>query len=303
MIILGADENGLGPVLGAMTSTAVTLQMDAYDRERLRDIGMSAGIHDSKQTSAFGKMRTAESLALAVICGESRVLDVDDLFELLSLDPVSELSRPCPAKSKPQCWKMPLALPFYGGSVEEGLRMLDSLRRAGVHVLRAKTVINCPLVLNRFHAAGRNKLGVDLMNFERLILDARENVNEELEAWCGMVGGMRKYTEQFTYFQKLGSKIITEEKGLSSYRVPKIGRVHFEVSADDKHVPVAMASMIGKYVRELWMTRMMKFYRAQQPELQEASGYRDPVTKKFIAETSSLRASLRISDECFKRNA
>src|SRR5688572_2511920 len=62
MIVVGVDENGLGPRLGPLIATAVALDVQDYDATRLRRVGARIGVGDSKTTSAFGAMAHAEGL-------------------------------------------------------------------------------------------------------------------------------------------------------------------------------------------------------------------------------------------------
>jgi ribonuclease HII len=92
------------------------------------------------------------------------------------------------------------------------------------------------------------------------------------------------------------------EHGLR-YTVADVGQVSFEIDADQRHLPVAFASMIGKYVRELWMARQNHFYRAIVPEMVDVSGYHDPVTRRFIAASADVRRALDIREDCFVRRS
>jgi hypothetical protein len=62
-----------------------------------------------------------------------------------------------------------------------------------------------------------------------------------------------------------------------------------------------MASLIGKWVREVLMARVTRYHRGFDPSLPEASGYHDPVTARFIRASALVRRSRRISDDCFER--
>ena len=68
MLVVGVDENGLGPRLGPLVATALTLEVrGSYDAGRLRRRGLALGVTDSKQVSGFGNMAFAESVALALV--------------------------------------------------------------------------------------------------------------------------------------------------------------------------------------------------------------------------------------------
>ncbi|HJK90884.1 MAG TPA: hypothetical protein RMH85_08200 [Polyangiaceae bacterium LLY-WYZ-15_(1-7)] len=302
MWIVGVDENGLGPRLGPLVATAAAIEVKRYDREALEALGAELRIGDSKQTSGFGRMRHAEGLALALAERASGAVPrhADELLAALSIDGLLALRAPCPdGITARQCWQEPLPLPAFGGDVEEGRALLAALEKGGVKVRRLRTALACAGRINEALAAGRSKLQVDLELFERLLLDVRAAARGDVEAICGMVGGVRKYGRYFRHFE--GAEARESPKGVCAYAVPAVGAVRFEVKADDRHLPVGLASMVGKVVRELGMARLVGFYRGQDPELPVASGYHDPVTKRFVAGSETLRRSLPIADACFER--
>jgi ribonuclease HII len=74
--------------------------------------------------------------------------------------------------------------------------------------------------------------------------------------------------------------------------------LRFVRDGDALHLPVAVASMIGKYLRELAMERLgASLGAAEDPP----SGYRDGRTKAFVRESAALRAALGLPDSCFLR--
>ncbi len=62
-----------------------------------------------------------------------------------------------------------------------------------------------------------------------------------------------------------------------------------------------LASLVGKYVRELSMLRIHLDLRAHVPALGAASGYHDPVTTRYIVATALVRRERQIPDDCFER--
>ncbi|MBK8169752.1 MAG: hypothetical protein IPK60_05355 [Sandaracinaceae bacterium] len=305
MFVIGADENGLGPLLGPMIATAVIIETDSYDQMALRELGLTLSITDSKKTSAFGRMKFAESLVLAVAERLSGTVptNVDEFVRAFSVDAFEALSAPCPESTRAHCWGEAMPLPCYDGDIDLGRRALDALEAGGVTLRGAKTRVICVQKLNEAHAAGINKLQLDLHSFEWLLEELRAHSPEDVLAICGMVGGLRKYTEYFTRFAARGASIIEEEQGRSAYQVPGVGKVAFEIDADDWHLPVALASLVGKYVREILTDRQNRFYRRHDETLERVSGYRDPRTKKFIHASKKLRRRLKIVKACFERVA
>lgn len=50
-------------------------------------------------------------------------------------------------------------------------------------------------------------------------------------------------------------------------------RISFQPEAEKEHLPVALASMIAKYLRELAMHRFNRYWSARMPELKPTAGY------------------------------
>jgi ribonuclease HII len=311
VIIVGVDENGLGPLLGPLVTTAVSLELKRYRPEHHAELGRALGIDDSKATAGFGQMALAEGLALALIEALTGALptDIDALFEALLLDPPAALRAPCPSGSRPQCWSVQLALPCFGGDVSAGRLALRKLRKAGLRPLHVRSALACAGSLNSRLRKGQSRVEVDLELMERLVIDARASAAEDVRAICGMVGGIRNYLAKMRHFPALGIEparsrdLRTEKAGALAYEVRGVGHVRFEIDADTNHLPVALASMVGKYVRELSMARQNRFYRQHDDALADVSGYHDPVTQRFILASSALRTRLGIDDACFRRQA
>ncbi|MEO0325805.1 MAG: hypothetical protein AAF447_22830 [Myxococcota bacterium] len=301
MLVVGVDENGMGPRLGPLVATAVSLELRRYEPGRLRRRGNALRVGDSKRFGAFGRMAELEGLTLALAERElgRPVRDADALLDALSLDGAAGRRAPCPGgTSTAQCWT-PLALPAFGGDAEEGRARLARLEGRALRVRRVRTTWACAGTLNAAMAEGIGKLDVDLRLFERLLLDARAALGGPLDARCGMIGGLRHYVPRFHRLQE--AVVLREGRGVSRYRVPALGTVSFEVKADDRHLPVGLASMVGKVVRELAMRRIVSHYQALDGSLRTASGYHDPVTRAFVDATATHRRRLRIAEGCFER--
>jgi ribonuclease HII len=305
VLVLGVDENGLGPLLGPLVTTAVALELGRYQVARLSTLGRELGIDDSKATAAFGRMALAESLALGALESLHGAApgDAETLLGSLSLDAPTSLRAPCPEASLPQCWSAAITLPCFGGDVVSGRRALGALATRGVRLVRVKSALACTRVLNDRLARGQSRVEVDLELMERLVLDARAAHTGDIHAVCGMVGGIRNYVEKLRHIARDKVRARRATLGTLAFDMEGIGHVRFEIDADQRHLPVALASMIGKYVRELWMLRHNSFYRRFDANLLEVSGYHDPVTRRFIAETALLRKRLGVEDACFARDS
>ena len=301
MFVVGVDENGLGPRLGPLIATAITLQVDVYRQREYCDLGKSLGVHDSKATSGFGRMAAVEGIALALLerLHGDPPDDVDRLLEQVCFDDLGRWRASCPPGAREQCWSESVALPVFGGQIDRGRKVLEELARASIRAVSVRSAVICASRLNSEVKRLGSKLVVDLSLFERLLLQTRALLPEDVEAVCGKTGGIRKYPGYFRHLTGYG--IEEEGQGRSTYRVAGLGRVSFEVDADARHLPVGLASMVGKYLREVVMERQNRFYLSRDSCLRRVSGYRDPLTADFVEKTRALRLDLGIADNCFER--
>ncbi len=318
MLVVGVDENGLGPRLGPLVATSVVLEAPEYRRAALRNRGLGLGLTDSKEAGGFGRMSFLESVALALLgwadaphprfepsALQGLPTSADDLLDRLSPASRVELRARCPNdQTAAQCWAVDLALPAFGGDPALGATLLQKLvGRSKLRVLDVQSRVACAGMLNARQAAGQNKLAVDLELFEDLITAARRLHEDSLLVICGMVGGIRDYSSRLRRFEHDRVNGLPARRGQRRYSVDGLGEIRFEVNADARHLPVALASIVGKYLREICMLRIGEFYRRDVPGLPLASGYHDPVTSRFIEQTQPSRRQLGIASDCFQRHA
>ncbi len=307
MLVMGVDENGLGPRLGPLVATSVALDTPRYARAALSERGLALGLTDSKETGGFGRMGFIESVALALLKrgGAGLPGSSDGLLDQVSPDSRQRLRACCPNDpTAEQCWAVDLPLPAFGGDASYGEVLLDRLvGRSSLRIVDVQSRVACAGMLNAKLAAGKNKLAVDLELFEDLIFSVRSRHSSPLLVVCGMIGGIRDYASRLSRFEPHRVESLVGRRGQRRYAVDGVGEIRFEVDADARHLPVALASMVGKYVREICMRRIGEFYRQGNPELKLASGYHDPVTTRFIEATEPSRRRLGIALDCFRRQA
>lgn len=76
-------------------------------------------------------------------------------------------------------------------------------------------------------------------------------------------------------------EVVHESANVSRYHARTAGLEEFaagfsfEVDSESRHLPIALASMTAKYVRELAMARFNRYWCARQPELKATAGYRN----------------------------
>src|SRR5215467_9831456 len=127
---------------------------------------------------------------------------------------------------------------------------------------------------------------------DRLVLDPRDRAWADLIATCGNVGGFDYYAAAFGSMNGRLHAVAEEGRARSEYFVPGVGTIAFVRDAEDKHLLVGMASLIGKWVRDLLMARIVRYHRGH-----------DPVTTRFVDATRLTRKRRGLPDDCFERKA
>ena len=306
---LGIDENGLGPRLGPLVVTAVvaTTSGDGHKRAESRPRGsLRARLGDSKRLVSHGDTALGEAWARVVArrMGPQEPATPEALVRALCLDGPETLRAPCPPGHHRQCWDASteafVADPALVAKVQ---RDLDRLEQQGVRVERAACVVTCTRRLNEGVARGLSRFDLDLHAMERLAIDARERAQRDIVAICGKVGGYAAYPPAFGPLSGRLHAVVVEGRARSEYAIPGLGRLAFVRDADDRHLLVCMASLVGKWVRDLLMSRVVRYHRESDPELPDASGYHDPVTARFVDASRLSRQRRELPDDCFERRA
>ena len=102
-------------------------------------------------------------------------------------------------------------------------------------------------------------------------------------------------------------KIVDETPQSSVYTLSSVGKeplrrmkIRFEVDGDARHMPVALASMVSKYTRELMMTRFKNWFSHKVPHIKPTAGYgRD--AKRFWQEIQPVLPQLQIQPSYLRR--
>ncbi len=304
MLIIGIDENGLGPLLGPLVVTAVAFETPKYDREAFYRIARQH-LHadDSKKVFSRTRLKAAEAATLSW-------LDVFGVAPLTHAELVEQICRPIPlrllcGRDVPEyCRPSSIPLPVWSSSFPQDNAKLgrSALISAGFAPAAVSVLSVCPGAFNAATAApDMNKFRFDFYLMMELARDLTRDFAGDVLCLCGKVGSTKRYGRWLDR-QGLGKHSIEEEsREISSYKVDEIGHISFIKDADDLHLPVAVASMIGKYIRELHMFEVNGLLA--EPGMRPASGYRDRVTADFVEKTITRRIEIGLQDECFRRNS
>jgi ribonuclease HII len=303
---VGIDENGLGAELGPLVVTAVlaratpegeALLNGPLPKELERELGDSKGLVSCHDVSL------GEAWARALVRKTTRREPEapSELLRALLREPEASLRADCPKGTEAQCWgEAGEVFEAEGALVTRVEQHLEGLAAGGVTVLAARTEPVCTLRLNRLKSDGIHRFAADLHAMERLVLSLREEAGAPLEVTCGKVGGIAEYGRYFGPLSAYRSVTLEQGAACSTYRFDELGTLRFQRDADATDPLVMLASLVGKYVRELWMRRVARFY----PEASGArppSGYHDAVSRRFVDETAHTRRSRGVPDACFLR--
>lgn len=298
---IGADENGLGARLGPMIVTAVLARADERGERMLRrrpPRWLVGDLDDSKRLVSHGDVSLGEAWARALV---SDAETPDALVQKLTLESTAELRSPCPKHVEGQCWRAD------GESFEAEPEVVDRLRGhlermkgRGVEILAVRSSVLCTKRLNTALDSGHNRFASDLHAMERLVLALRHEAGADVHAVCGKVGGIGNYDKFFGPLADWLRVELEQTRRHAAYRFHGLGEVHFVMDADERHPLVMLASMVGKYLRELLMGRVSRFYDADDDR--QPSGYHDPLTSQFIDSTAVIRKRRRVPRVCFLRN-
>jgi hypothetical protein len=127
---------------------------------------------------------------------------------------------------------------------------------------------------------------------------------EGLMLFVDRQGGRKSYSRLLRAVLPGGRIEVIEETALRSEYAVSGGAqracVRFEARADSLYLPVALASMLSKYTRELHMEMLNDFWRERVAGLLPTAGYyRDG--RRFLAEIEPARAAHGIAAEILVR--
>jgi len=304
VVYAGIDEAGYGPLLGPLTvgCTWFVLPEDEPDAgappmwSRLRrvvtrhlgDARKRLVVADSKKVKRPNQgpvhpLTDLERSVLAFLAADARseepIADDVGLHARLGGDATCGFDAPWYAGP-------PLALPSspleVAGLGIDANRLRRALPRGGVEVHGLACEIMEPDELNARVALTRNKaeasFGLVGRHVERLLRAFGEHGPRIV---IDRQGGRYRYREALhALFPDASIRVLDERDGWSRYRLDlSDGRRHavltFLEGAEDRHFPVALASMTAKYVRELRMARLNRYFTACLPGLVPTAGYRN----------------------------
>jgi hypothetical protein len=266
------------------------------------------GLRDSKKIFSQKNLARGEALALSLIeiLSRERPTSLGRLVELLQCEAAGPWPPACvEGRVKAFCLCPDLALPLWCGrdDVDRLTGALGArLRAAGFEAGAVVSAVFCPYSLNRETGAGRNKFSLDLRAFLGVAHVLAGMSGRPVHAVAGKVGSRRDYDAELAAFFRTIPRQLKRSRDESAYAVGDRLTLRFILDADDAFVHVSMASIVGKYVREVFMESLVRACAALAgPAGRRPSGYRDRVTKEFIGRVRPRLEDHGIHPLCFER--
>jgi hypothetical protein len=281
--IVGIDEAGLGPNLGPMVQSAVAARLPAETgclwkclaggvRRASDDDDDRVLIDDSKLVYAGpAGLSRLERGVIGVVAGSEPVGKVLD--GVACGNSLTDLAA--------EHWYEPAeSLPVTGaGHAAPPARFTDALAAGGVEIRLARCVVTpAPrfnVLIDRWDskAAAMEQGIITLLRDMLAAIDGTEPVTIVIDKQ----GGRNFYAPWISAALPDGWVTPIRESALiSEYQVVGLGRevsLVFRPRADSEALPVALASMLAKYLREVFMRQFNRFWIAHVEGLKPTAGY------------------------------
>jgi hypothetical protein len=314
--VLGIDEAGYGPSLGPLLVGASLWQVpdgraDGCLWESLGGAVCRAGepagarlvVDDSK--TVFDRSVGPGSLERSVLAfAASSGATCNTLTDLLEhFGSAAELLAGMP-------WYRELAQPLPLDRARGKFRTIaDVLRDAMARQLAfcrgLRAAVVTETLFNRRVDATRNKAAVLIEQVLRHIAFAGDVAGASpLHIRVDRLGGRSDYRGLLaTAFPDRHVHVLEVSEEISRYRLARGESdwwIEFSVDADKRHLPVALASMTAKYVREALMERFNAYWRRWLPELRPTAGYYTDA-QRFLADIRPVLPRCGLDEASFVR--
>jgi len=163
---------------------------------------------------------------------------------------------------------------------------------------------------NRMVAATRSKAAVSFTFVAQHLLHVWERYSQHRPTVIvDRQGGRTRYRDLLAQnFPETRVDVVEESATSSAYLMTDSAdpgrsmRITFMVDAEQSHMPVALASMVSKYTRELLMARLNHYFTRRIPELKPTAGYAKD-GKRFLEELAPHLQTLGVDPLALRRSS
>jgi len=318
LVYAGIDEAGYGPLLGPLVITRSIFMLDNQEPsldppsmwhilkssvcKNPRDKKKRLAINDSKKL--YKPARTLEHLERGVLSFLSTSgitpKNISGLLESLAYDP-----RSCQIKHE---WyhgtdgEPPLPFFLSPSQLDEQKNKLQrTLLSNSIHLSDIKAAV---VFEDRFNQMVQTK-GSKASCAWDFVSGHLRNIWSHFGEYHPLIvvdrqGGRKRYKELLeSAFFSAEINTLCEEGQQSCYRMTQGSRkmdILVQVKSEQRHFPVALASMTSKYLRELLMSRFQNFWLARAPEIKPTFGYYGD-GRRFLKEIEPLISELNINPD------
>ena len=318
MIVAGIDEAGLGPVLGPLVVTAAALAVpDEQADESMWKLlapevspkparrGRAVAFADSKRLysrKSKAGLTHLERGVLGILATRGRKCSsLRGLLDVVAPGTGLQLDR-CP-------WYADTDLPLPRKLTLDDVGFSANALAATMQRrhMRLDTVRSCVLTageFNRIAAVTRNKSTLALDLTCRLLSYLWARARPSARVHVDRQGGRMRYLPALQRtFPRCQFKVLDETDAGSAYVVRQGGRsmeIAFAVKAEQSQLPVALASMVCKYVREVMMELLNRYWQGRVEGLAATAGYYTD-GRRFFTEIRQAMTDLNIDENLLYR--
>lgn len=309
-LVIGTDEAGYGPNLGPLVVAATAWRMqdsappNRHEDDPDRDLdhqlaaAVSAGSPpggplwaDSKQI--YRGRDGMAALERSAVCGLALAAGrIPRCWrELTEILPAAAPTTPAVDYSRLEDLSLPIAATA-SDCEEHARRLRPALEAAGISLLAVAVRAIYPQAFNAALDRGLNKS--DILSSSTLELAAELHARHRRPAelatiWCDRHGGRKRYAAVVSHaFAGCLVRPVLEAPDRSRYAIDIAAGSHIDPAGDrptlsptlirftvggEASIPVAVASLTAKYVRELTMRAFNTFWCSRHPGLAPTAGY------------------------------